>query len=345
MGVTTNSETSVGARAPRKLRARAMNAIVQSEYGSPEVLRLEAVEPPVVGDHDVLLRAHAASVCKGDVHLLTGTPYALRLAFGLRRPKQRVAGQNVAGTVEAVGKDVRALKPGDEVYGQVKGAFAEYVCARADALAPKPTCLSFEEAATMPVSGVTALKGLCDVGGLRAGQRVLINGASGGVGTFAIQIAKAKGAEVTAVCSTRHLDTVRSIGADEVVDYTREDFAARGARFDVMLDLVGNRSLTDCKAALQPGGTFVSSAGSPGGPWFGWLVWALKVKLAGAFASQTTALLFATARREDLIALNDLAEAGALNPVIERCYALRDAGEALRHVAEGHAQGTSVIRI
>lgn len=320
-----------------------MHALVQPEYGSPDVLRLEEVETPSIGDDDVLVRVHAASVCKGDVHLLTGKPYLVRLGFGLRRPKLRIAGQNVAGTVEAVGRNVTTTKPGDEVYGQVTCGFAEYVRARADELAPKSPGLTFEQAAAMPDSGMTALQALRDVGRLQAGQRVLINGASGGVGSFAVPIAKSMGAEVTAVCSTRHVDKVRSIGADEVVDYTKEDFARQTGRFDVMLDLVGNRSLSDCKQVLKRTGTYVSCAGSPGGQWIGPVVWIMKVMLTGAFASQKMTPFLTKPRREDLIALNDLVEAGALLPVIERAFPLREAAEAVRHVAEGHAQGKTVI--
>ncbi|HLL52270.1 MAG TPA: NAD(P)-dependent alcohol dehydrogenase [Myxococcaceae bacterium] len=323
-----------------------MNAIVQPAYGSAAVLRLEAVERPVPGNGEVLVRVRAASVCRGDVHLLTGTPYLLRLMFGLRRPKRRVAGQQVAGTVEAVGPGVTTLKPGDEVFGQTPGgAFAEYVCTPAALFAPKPANLTFEQAAAVPVSGMTALQALRDVGHLEPGQKVLINGASGGVGCFAVQIAKALGAEVTAVCSTRHVDKVRSLGADRVVDYTREDFARGSERYDAMLDLVGNRSLADCKAVLQPKGVFLSSAGSPGGNWIGPIVWMLKVMLAGMFGSQKMAVVMSTPKREDLLSLRSLIEAGKVTPVIERRYALREVPAALGHVAEGHSQGTTVISV
>lgn len=325
--------------------AGTMRAIVQSAYGAPDVLRLEEVARPVVGEGDVLVRVHAASVCKGDVHLMTGKPYLLRLIFGLR-PNRRLTGQNIAGRVVAVGAKVTSLRPGDEVYGQVKlGGFAEYVCAPADALAPKPASLSFEEAAALPVSGTTALQGLRDVGRVQPGQRVLINGASGGVGLFAVQIAIALGAVVTAVCSTKHVEKLRSLGADRVVDYTREDFARIGAQHDVILDLVGNRTMADYRAALTPQGIYVSSAGSPGGNWIGPIVWMLKVALAGVVGSQRMTALMEKPRRDDLLALNALVEAGQLRPVIERRYPLAEAAAALRHVAEGHAQGTTVITI
>lgn len=326
---------------------KTMKAIVHPDYGSADVLRLEAVEGPALGDDDVLVRVHAASVCKGDVHVLTGKPYLIRaMGFGLLRPKRRVLGQNVAGRVEAVGKNVTALKAGDEVFGQVdSGGFAEYACGPADRFAPKPANLTFEQAAAVPDSGMTALQGLRDVGQLRSGQRVIINGASGGVGTFAVQIAKALGAEVTAVCSTRHVDKVRSIGADHVVDYTREDFVQRGQRYDVLLDLVGNRSLADCKRVLHPTGVYVSSAGEAGGDWIGPALWVLKVVVAGAFSSQKMAPLMTRPRREDLMALKELIEAGEVTPVIERRYALSEAAEAVRHVAQGHAQGKTVIYV
>ena len=332
---------------PATAPARTMNAIVHPDYGSPDVLRLEVVDKPSVGDDDVLVRVHAAAVCKGDVHILTGKPYLLRMAgFGLLRPKNRILGQNVAGRVEAVGRNVTALRPGDEVFGQVDhGAFAEYVCAPADKFAHRPTNLTSEQAAAVPVSGLTALQGFRDVGQLQPRQKVLINGASGGVGTFAVQVAKALGAEVTAVCSTRHVDKVRSIGADHIVDYTQEDFARRGERYDVMLDLVGNRSLTDCKHVLNPTGVFVSSAGSPGGNWVGPVIWLLKVVLVGAFASQKMTPLMSRPQREDLLVLKELIEAGKVTPVIDRRYALSEAADAVRHVAQGHAQGTTVIHV
>jgi NADPH:quinone reductase-like Zn-dependent oxidoreductase len=325
---------------------KTMNAVVQPAYGSASVLQFGEVERPAPGDGEVLVRVHAASVCKGDVHLLTGTPYLVRLMSGLLRPKRRIAGQNMAGKVEAVGPNVTTLKPGDEVYGQVPGgAFAEYVCAPADLFAPKPANLTFEQAAAVPVSGLTALQGLRDVGQLKPGQKVLINGASGGVGCFAVQIAKALGAEVTAVCSTRHVEKVRSLGADRVIDYTREDFAKRPERYDVMLDMVGNRSLADCRAVLEPAGVFVSSAGAPAGNWIGPIVWMLKVAVAGMSGSQKMTSLLSRPRREDLLFLQSLIEAGKVTPVIEHRYPLRETAVAVGHVAEGHSQGTTVISV
>lgn len=341
----TRQQTSIASNAIVNARTQTMEAIVLTEYGSPDVLRFEEVERPTITGDDVLVRVHAAAICKGDVHLLTGKPYLIRLAgFGLLRPKHRIPGQNVAGRVEAVGRNVTALRPGDDVYGEVpSGAFAEYVSAPAKAFAPKPSNLTFQQAAAVPASGMTALQGLRDVGNLQPGQSVLINGASGGVGTFAVQIAKALGAEVTAVCSTRHVDLMRSIGADHVIDYTKEDFALSGVRHDVMLDLVGNRSLSNCKRVLKPMGVFVSSAGSPGGNWIGPLVWMLKVMVTGAFASQKMTPFMMTPRRDDLMVLKQLIEDGKVTPVIERRYARSEVASALRHVAAGHAQGTTVI--
>lgn len=344
--LVVNSPEAIETHEAAKARAKLMKAIVHREYGSADVLKLEVVATPEIGDDDVLVHVDAASVCKGDVHILTGKPYLLRLMFGLRRPKHGKFGQDVAGRIEAVGKNVTTLKPGDQVFGQVSlGAFAEYVCAPETKFALKPANLTFEQAAAVPDSGLTALQALRDIGQLQPGQKVLINGASGGVGTFAVQIAKALGAEVTAVCSTRHVGKVRSIGADEVIDYTETDFASRGQRYDVMLDLVGNRSLTDCKRVLKPKGIFVSSAGAPGGDWAGPLIWMIKVVLAGVFAGQKMTPFMVSPRREDLMVLKELVEAGTVTPVIERRYPLEDAADAVRHVAEGHAQGKTVINI
>ena len=329
------------------LPAHSMHAINKMAYGSPNILKHAIVDKPVPADDEVLVHIRAASICKGDVHILTGKPYLLRLmGFGLLRPKHAIPGQNIAGCVEAVGKDITSLKPGDAVYGEVPhGAFAEYVCTTADKLAPKPNNLSFEQAAAVPDSGLTALQALRDIGRLQPGQNALINGASGVVGTFAVQIAKALGATITAVCSTRHVDMLRSIGADRVVDYTREDFAQLDQRYDLLLDLVGNRSLADCKRILKPHGVFVSSAGSPGGHWIGPIVWMLKVMLVGAFSSQKMKPFIMEPKQRDLMFLQQLIEAGAVTPVIERQYALAQTAEAVAHIAEGHAHGKTVLAI
>lgn len=347
MLVTDDPTVHKESHVANELPSQSMNAIVQTAYGSPEVLECAVVDKPLVGDDEVLVRVRAASVCKGDIHLLTGTPYLVRLmGYGLLRPQHAIPGQSMAGCVEAIGKNVRSLKPGDEVYGQVPhGAFAEYVCSAAANLVPKPPKISFEQAAAIPDSGMTALQGLRDVGGLRQGQAVLINGASGGVGTFAVQIAKALGAKVTAVCSTRHVDLLRSIGADCVIDYTREDFAQRGQRYDAMLDLVGNRALADCQRVLKSKGVFISSAGSPGGDWIGPIIWLAKVMLTGVLASQKMTPFIMEPQQSDLMVLNQLVEAGAVVPVIERQYPLAQAAAAIAHVATGHAQGKTVIRM
>lgn len=321
-----------------------MHAIVASAYGTPDVLRYEQVSIPEVGDDEVLVQVRAASVCKGDTILLSGKPYLARLAFGLTRPKHRVAGQNVAGMVAALGKNVAGMNLGDQVYGQTFGAFAEYAAVRSDAIASKPAALSFEEAAAMPVSGSTALE-MVRAADVQSGQSLLIIGASGGVGMFAVQIAKARGAKVTVVCSTRHVARVREAGAHIVVDYTRDDFAARGERHDAIIDLVGNRALRDCRKALASKGRYVY-CGAARGDWVAPLVAPLKVVLFGLLTSRAMKpgpVVFAKTRH--LLALNELVEAGLLRPVIDRRYALPEAADAIRHVAEGHAQGTTVLTV
>jgi NADPH:quinone reductase-like Zn-dependent oxidoreductase len=323
-----------------------MQAIVHRQYGTPDVLALEEIERPVPGDEDVLVRVHAAGASIGDHHLVTGKPYLIRLTpfGGLPRPRNLVPGAAMAGRVEAVGAKVATLRPGDDVFGQAAtGAFAEYLVVPAKLLAPKPINLSFEEAAAVPWAA-TALQGLRDAGGLKSGQKVLINGASGGVGTWAVQIAKALGAGVTAVCSTRNVEAVRALGADEVLDYTQQDFVTAGARFDVMLDLVGNRSLSDCRSVLTPKGAYVPCSGG-GGDWIGPFVRILGGLIASLFTSRRFKTFVMTPNRDDLLFLKDLVEAGKARPIIDRRYALSEVGEALRHVGDGHSQGQTVIRI
>jgi len=323
-----------------------MHAIVHRQYGTPEVLTYETIERPVPGDDDVLVRVHAAGASVGDHHVVTGKPYLIRLTpfGGLPRPKNRVPGAAMAGRVAAVGAKVTAFRSGDEVFGQAAtGAFAEYLVIPAKLLVLKPSNLSFEEAAAVPWAA-TALQGLRDAGGLKAGQKVLINGASGGVGTWAVQIAKALGAHVTAVCSTRNIDMVRALGADEVLDYTVQSFVAGGSRFDMMLDLVGNRSLSDCRSVLAPKGVYVPCSGG-GGDWVGPFVRILGGLFTFLFTSQRFKTFVMTPNRDDLLFLKALVEAGKARPVIERRYPLSEVAEALRHVGEGHAQGQIVIRI
>ncbi|WP_084497489.1 NAD(P)-dependent alcohol dehydrogenase [Nocardia amamiensis] len=329
---------------PSTIDNATMTAIAAPRYGSSEVLRTEVVPRPVAGDGEVLVRVRAAAVCSGDVHLLTGKPYAIRLGFGLRRPKYRIIGHDLAGEVVDIGAEVTGFAGGDVVFGAVDaGAFAEYVSVPVERLAHAPTNLTVEEAAALPDSGMTALQGLRDVGGLHAGHTVLINGASGGVGTSAVQIAKALDAEVTAVCSTRHVESLRALGADRVIDYTTTDFTRDEHRYDVLLDLVGNRSLTACRRVLAPQGVFVSSAGAPGGNWLGPVVWVAKVVLTDLVVSQTMRPLLMRPRRVDLEFLAGLAAEGKLRPVIERRFPLAEAAAAVGHVAGGHARGKTVI--
>lgn len=326
-----------------------MKAIVYREYGAPDILALEEVPLPTVADDQVLVRVRAASVNAFDWHLLRGLPYLVRLSEGLRRPTRSVAGVDLAGEVEAVGRNVTQFRPGDAVFGQRGGAFAEYVCAGESNFAPKPANLTFEQAAAVPMAGFTALQGLRDKGQLRAGQRVLINGAAGGVGTFAVQIAKAFGAEVTAVCSTRNLDLVRSIGADQAIDYTREDFTKSGRRYDLILDIAGSRPLWACRRVLDPRGILVV-VGAAGGPdvqgrWVAPLVGMVEALVLSRFVSQRMLPFLAKRSHDDLIALTELIEAGKIDPVIDRTYPLSETAAAIRYLEAGHARGKVIISI
>ncbi len=320
-----------------------MKAIVCHQYGSPDVLELQDVDKPTVKDDDVLVRVHAASVNPLDWHSMTGKPYLLRIG-ALRRPKRPILGVDVAGQVEAVGKNVTQFQPGDDVFGAGYGAFAEYLCAPEDKLVLKPANLTFEQAAAVPVAGLSALQGLRDRGRIQSGQRVLINGASGGVGTFAVQIAKSFGTEVTGVCSTRNVGLVRSIGADHVVDYTQDNFTQSGQRYDLMLDTVGSRSLSECRRVLNPKAVYVS-VGAKMGDWIGPLTHISKVLLASLFGSQKMAPMLARITKEHLVVLQGLLEAGKVTPVIGRRYELSEVPEALRHQGERHAQGKTVINV
>ncbi len=325
-----------------------MTAIIQDEYGSaPEdVLRLAEVARPAIGDDEILLRVRAASVDRGTWHVMAGLPYPIRVAgFGLRRPKGPNPGRSVAGTVESVGKDVTEFRPGDEVYGTCDGSFAEYARARAGRLAPKPANLSFEQAAAVPVSGLAALQAVRDQAQVQAGQKVLIIGASGGVGTFAVQIAKAFGAEVTGVCSTAKVDLVRAIGADHVIDYTREDFADGEHRYDVILDIGGNRRLSHLRRALTARGTLVIVGGETGGRWLGGFDRGPRAQLLSLLVSQKLGSFMASENSEDLTVLRGLLEAGTIAPAIDRTYPLSDVPAANRHVTEGHARGKVVITV
>ncbi len=322
-----------------------MKAIVQHTYGVPRVvLTLQDIGQPLVKNDEVLVRVHAASVHVGDWLLVRGVPYVLRMASGLRTPKNRVPGTDIAGTVEAVGTDVTQLRLGDEVFGWCTGAFAEYACAGADHFVPKPANLTFEQAAAVGVSASTALQLLRDQGKVQPGQKVLINGASGGVGTFAVQIAKAFGAEVTGVCSTRNMDMVRSIGADHVIDYTKEDFTEGGQRYDFILDNVANHSLSATRRALTPKGTLFSNGGGhASGRWVGPLWSVIKVAATSLFVRQQVGPSVKFPNRADLVVLKGLIEAGKVTPVIDGTYPLSGIPEAIGHVGEGHARGTVVI--
>lgn len=321
-----------------------MKAIVYHRYGSPDVLELQEVDKPVVTDDRVLVRVEAASVNPVDRHTMRG-PFIIRITGnGLLRPKREILGTDLAGRVEAIGANVKQFQPGDEVFGAGPGTFAEYVSAREDRLVLKPARVTFEQAAATPVAAITALQALRDWGQIRPGQKVLINGASGGVGTFAVQIAKAFGAEVTGVCSTRNVDLVRSLGADQVIDYTREDFVQGGRRYDFMLDNAGNRSLSDCRRALAPNGTLVLNA-APRGRLIGFLARLLKGLLVSRLTSQKVVFHIATINSRDLVVLKELIESGKVTPVIDRSYPLSEVPAAVWYLEEGHARGKVVITV
>ncbi len=327
--------------------AQTMKAIVQDEYGeADDVLRLERIDKPAIGADEVLVRVHAAGVDRGVWHLMTGLPYPIRIAgYGLRAPKTGVRGREVAGNVEAVGGDVTTVGPGDEVFGIGEGSFAEYACARADKLVPKPERLTFEQAAAVPVSALAALQGLRDHRRVQRGQKVLIIGASGGVGTFAVQIAKAFGAEVTGVCSTTKLDMVRSIGADRVIDYKRDDIADSGQRYDLILDTGGNRSLSALRRALTPRGTLVIVGGETGGRLLGGTDRQLRALMLSPFVGQKLGTFIASENNEDLMVLKGLIESGQVTPAIDRTYPLGEVPAAIRYMEEGHARGKVVITV
>ncbi len=323
-----------------------MKAIVQDTYGSPDVLELRDIDKPVVGDDDVRVRVHAAGVDPGVWHLMTGLPYLVRIVgYGLRKPKARVRGTDVAGRVEAVGKDVTRFQPGDEVFGDCDGSFAEFACAREEKLATKPANLTFEQAAAVPISAFTALEAVRDVGKVQPGQKVLIIGASGGVGTFAVQMAKAVGADVAGVCSTTKMDLVRSIGADHAIDYTREDFADGRQHYDVILDTAGNRSLSHLRRALTYQGTLVIVGGEGGGRWLGGTDRVLRGLILSPFMSQKVRSFIALGSKEDLQFLKALIEAGKVSPVIDRTYPLSEVPEAIRYLEKEHARGKVVITV
>ncbi|MDH4277108.1 MAG: NAD(P)-dependent alcohol dehydrogenase [Acidimicrobiia bacterium] len=322
-----------------------MKAIVQTKFGSPlDVLKLGEIDTPTPGKDEVLVKVHAASIHIGDYYTIAGLPYVMRPMFKAMRAKNDVPGMDVAGTVEAVGDDVTQVHPGDEVFGSHKGAFAEYACFPERSLVTKPANLTFEQASTLGVSALTALQGLRDQGEVQPGHKVLITGASGGVGTFAVQIAKAMGAEATGVCSTRNMEMVRSIGADHVIDYTHEDFTEGDRRYDFIFDNVGSRSLSDTRRALTATGRLLANGAQVGG-WFGGLREPIAAFASSLFVPQQGRPFVSTANPEDLAALKELAEAGKLTPVLDRTFPLDQTPDAVAQVGEGHAQGKTIISL
>jgi NADPH:quinone reductase-like Zn-dependent oxidoreductase len=323
-----------------------MKAIVQDTYGSTDVLELRDIDKPEIADDEVLVRVHAAGVDRGAWHVMTGLPYPVRLAgYGVRAPKNGVLGTDMSGVVAAVGKNVTRFQTGDEVFGKCKGAYAEYARASENKLAAKPSNLTFEQAAAVGVSALTALQGLRDHGRVKPGQQVLIIGASGGVGSFAIQLAKAFGAEVTAVCSTTKIDLVRELGADHVIDYSREDFASGERTFDVILDIAGNSSLSRLRRALTPTGTLVIVGGETGGRWLAGTDRQLRALAVSPFVGQKLGSFICREGYEDLLVLKQLVEAGKVVPAIDRAYPLSEVAKAIQYLEDGHARGKVVIVI
>jgi NADPH:quinone reductase-like Zn-dependent oxidoreductase len=324
-----------------------MKAAVYTRYGPPDVVQITEVEKPVPKDNEVLIRVRAASVNPYDWHFMRGMPYFLRLGAGLRKPRVARLGVDAAGQVETVGRNVTQVKPGDEVLGLCRGAFAEYSCASESRLARKQEKVTFEQAASVPIAGLTALQGLRDKGKIQAGQKVLINGAAGGVGTFAVQIAKSFGANVTGVCSTRNVGMVRSIGADYVIDYTQEDFTKREQRYDLILDCVANHSLSAFRRVLSPKGRYIMvGAADAGGRWMiGLLARLVKALVLSWLVRQKLGTVGAKANQEDLTILQDLIATGKVTPVIDRRYSLNEVPEAIRYLEEGHARGKVVITL
>jgi NADPH:quinone reductase-like Zn-dependent oxidoreductase len=323
-----------------------MQAIARDTYGPADGLELRTIDRPEIGGGEVLIRVHAAGVDRGVWHVMTGLPYPIRLAgYGLRAPRIPVPGADVAGVVESIGGDVTRFAPGDEVFGIGVGAFAQYARAREDKLATKPVNLTFRQAAAVGISGTTALQALRDHAHVQAGQSVLIVGASGGVGSYAVQLAKAFGAEVTAVCSTSKVEMVRSLGADHVIDYAHADFAASGRRYDAILDIGGNASLARLRRALAPHGTLVIAGGETAGRWLGGNDRQVRALVLSRFVGQTLTTFVAKENHEDLLVLKELIEAGKLTPAIDRAFPLAEAGQAISYLLDGHARGKVVITV
>ena len=319
-----------------------MKAVVYNRFGSPDVLEIKDVEKPVPKDNEVLIRIHAASVNPLDWHFMRGTPYLGRVLFGMRTPRIQRLGADVAGVVEAAGKSVTMFRSGDAVFGTCHGAFAEYVCTKETALVKKPGNITFEQAASIPVAALTALQGLRDKGRVQPGQKVLINGAGGGVGTFAVQIAKWLGAEVTGVCSTTKVDLVRSIGADRVIDYSREDFTTGGQRYDLIFDCFANHSLSSIRRVLNRRGMYLM-VGGPGGDWIDPLPTLFKALLLSRFVSQNLSMFLAKGSSSDMRIIGELIESGKIRPVIDRRYPLSEVPAAIRYLEDGHARGKIII--
>ena len=344
--VVFSYESPCGAQPTAPHDAPTMTAAVRRCYGSPAVITLEQLAKPVPGDNEILIKVRAASVNPVDWHTLRGAPYVMRMESGFGTPKNVRLGVDFAGTVEAVGRNVTDFKPGDDVFGGTgrNSAFAEYLTvSAASAVVSKPPNLSFEQAAAVPVAAVTALLALRDRGHVQAGQKVLINGASGGVGTFAVQIAKALGAEVTGVCSTRNLELVTSLGADHVVDYTREDFTRSGERYDLILDIAGGHSVADYRRVLKPGASMVVVGSTSKGAWLGPLTGMIGAAVYDPFVAENLTTLLATLRKPELLALRDLLEAGTVTPALDRTYAFHDVRDALAYLEEGHARAKVVL--
>ena len=322
-----------------------MKAIVYRRYGPPDVLKLEEIEKPTSGSDEIFIRVRAASLNPYDWHFMRGTPYFLRLMAGLGKPKYTRIGADVAGQVEAVGKNVTRFKAGDAVFGACRGAFAEYACAGESKVVLKPEEVTFEQAACIPIAGLTALQSLRDKGHIKAGQKVLINGASGGVGTFAVQIAKNFGADVTGVCSARNVEMVRSIGAQSVIDYTQQDFTNNEKQYDLIIDCVGNHSLLECMRSLNSKGILVMAGGEAGRWMVGAMGRAMVAPILSRLANKKVAVILARLNKEDLTALGELVAAGKVTPVVDRRYRLREVPEAMRYLEEGHARGKVVISV
>jgi NADPH:quinone reductase-like Zn-dependent oxidoreductase len=346
LALALSHDSPCGTAMPLAASAQSMKAIVYRCYGGPEVLKFEDIAKPIAADDRVLVKVHAASVNPLDWHYMQGKPYIVRPMAGIGKPESIRMGTDFAGTVETVGKSVTHYKPGDEVFGDRDGAFGEYVSvAEKGAMALKPTNMTMEQAAAVPIAGLTALQALRDKGKIQAGQKVLINGASGGVGTFAVQIAKTYGADVTGVCSTRNVAMVKSIGADHVIDYTKEDFTQGSARYDLIIDNVGNHALSEYRHVLTPNGALVIVGGPSDNLWLGPLTTTAKAYFVAPFVSQKLIFMLAQTNKDDLNVLREMMEAGKLTPVIDRRYPLAETAQAISYLEQGHAKGKVIIAV